>query len=465
MGDFDGLTLKNLLENANIGVVIHKWDTSVIYANPAALRFMRLTHEQFINRDAYDPQWRFIDEANRPLINDQYPVSQVKRFRSPIHNLVLGVIDSTRDKPSWFMVNAYPELAEKDENSFIVVTFNDITANKDIFSFQSIVDNAQDIIIVTEADELTAPFGPRIIYVNDAFEKLTGYTREEAIGETPRILQGKDTDKDELKRISLGLQNKQNVSANILNYTKTGHPYWLGLNIFPLKNKHGDVTHFAAIERDVTNEIFNAEQLETHNKNLKSLKSNLEDLVRRRTRELHDANKELYRFAYQDVLTKIPNRRFFLEQAEQQISRAKRGGQILLVAMLDIDNFKHINDSYGHEVGDNVLVKLAESFAIFFRKEDIYGRFGGEEFVFCLLLQDNKQSADICERLRKNIAELEFHSSPTKCFSITVSIGASVSAVCAETTLDAELNEADAALYKAKRQGRNQVVSVSKPNP
>ena len=225
------------------------------------------------------------------------------------------------------------------------------------------------------------------------------------------------------------------------------------------------MTHFAAIERDVTNEIFNAEQLETHNKNLKSLKSNLEDLVRRRTRELHDANKELYRFAYQDVLTKIPNRRFFLEQAEQQISRAKRGGQILLVAMLDIDNFKHINDSYGHEVGDNVLVKLAESFAIFFRKEDIYGRFGGEEFVFCLLLQDNKQSADICERLRKNIAELEFHSSPTKCFSITVSIGASVSAVCAETTLDAELNEADAALYKAKRQGRNQVVSVSKPNP
>ncbi|WP_158970986.1 diguanylate cyclase [Paraglaciecola sp. L3A3] len=457
MGNFNKLTLKNLLENANIGVVIHKWDTTVVYANPTALQLLRLTYEQIIGRDAYDPQWRFLDEANRPLINEQFPVSQVKRFKNPIHNVVLGVIDGKQEKPSWLMVNAYPELAEDDKNNFIVVTFNDITDKKSSFSFQSIADNAEDIIIVTEADDITTPLGPRIIYVNDAFEKLTGFSREEAIGETPRILQGKETDKDELKRISLALQNRQSISSTLRNYTKTGHPYWLSLNIFPLKNKYGEVTHFAAIERDVTNEIYSAQQLETHNQNLKELKSNLEELVRVRTQELHDANKQLYRFAYQDVLTKLPNRRSFLEQAEQQISRAVRAQQTILTGLLDIDNFKQINDTYGHETGDKVLIKVAECFSVFFRQEDCYSRYGGEEFTFCILLQDNKQAMDICQRLRTSIADLVFDVAPEASFQITVSIGASVSKANANSNLEFELNVADRALYKAKNTGRNRV--------
>ena len=428
-----------------------------MYANPTALRLLRLSYEQMIGKDAFDPQWRFIDEASHTLLNEQFPVSQVKRFKNPIYNMVLGVIDSSQDKPSWFMVNAYPEIAETDKNSFIVVTFNDITDKKSLFSFQSIVDNAQDIIIVTEADDLLKPLGPRIVYVNNAFEKLTGYSREEVIGETPRILQGKETDQEELDRIRVALQNKQNVSAKLRNYTKTGHPYWLSLNIFPLRNKYNEVTHFAAIERDVTSEIYSAEQLETHNKNLKELKSNLEKIVRIRTQELHDVNKKLHRFAYYDVLTKIPNRRCFLEQAKQQISRAKRDHQVLLVGLLDIDNFKKINDSYGHDIGDKVLVKLAHAFSVFFRQEDTYGRYGGEEFAFCILLQDNTQSLDICERLRKSIAELRFDVDPATSFALTVSIGTSVTLANAETSLEVELIAADKALYRAKQKGRNRV--------
>ncbi len=455
MESFNGVTLKTLLENANIGVVIHKWDTTVVYANPTALRLLRLNYQQIIGKDAFDPQWRFIDEAKHPILNEQFPVMQVKRFNSPVSNLVLGVIDSSQDKPSWFMINAYPEIAEDEDNSFIVVTFNDITENKLSFSYDSIVDHAQDIIIVTEADDLNQPLGPRIVYVNHAFEKLTGYKKEDVIGETPRILQGKHTNRKELDRIKAALEKKESVSSTILNYSKTGHPYWLSLNIFPLKNKYGEVTHFAAIERDVTTEKYNSEQLESSNKKLGELKSNLEAIVRQKTQELHDAYKLLHRHAYYDVTTEIPNRRYFMEHANKLISRAKRNNNILVVGIMDIDFFKDINDSYGHDAGDKLLYEIANSFSVFFRQEDVFARYGGEEFTFCILIQDKAKANDICERLRKQIAEVKINLESQEQIGVTVSLGVSVSTPCKDTNLEDELKLADSALYEAKNKGRN----------
>jgi PAS domain S-box-containing protein len=103
------------------------------------------------------------------------------------------------------------------------------------------------------------------------------------IGDTPRILQGKATDLEELKKIKKALINKETVNTTILNYSKTGHPYWLNMSIFPLKNKYGDVTHFAALERDVTSEKYYAEQLESKNKTLKEIKENLEQIIHQKT--------------------------------------------------------------------------------------------------------------------------------------------------------------------------------------
>lgn len=457
MGNFESPILKNLLENANIAVVIHRWDTSVVYANPTALRLLRLTHEQMLGKDALDPVWRFIDEDKHPLSSDQFPVTQVKRFKGPVNNMIMGVIDSAQVKPSWFMVNAYPEIASKEKDSFIVITFSDITEQKGLFSFKAIADNSAEIVIVTEADDLAAPLGPRIVYVNEAFVKLTGYSREEAIGETPRILQGKETDPAELKRISTALKNRSSVSAKVRNYTKTGHPYWLDINIFPLTNRYNEVTHFAAIQRDITQEIYSAEQLESNNKKLKELKVDLERLIRERTIELHDANKKLFQYAYYDVLTQIPNRRCFLDQAEKLLSRAKRGSMFFLVGIVDVDYFKNINDTFGHDMGDKVLIKVAECFSLFFRQEDVFGRYGGEEFGFCILLEDDSQAVGICERLRVSISALCFTSETHENFTITASIGVCVSEATPSLSVDTQLKKADIALYKAKGDGRNKV--------
>jgi PAS domain-containing protein len=119
--DLSGISLKSLLQNAHIGVVIHRWDTSIVYANPTAIKLLRLTYDQIIGKDAKDPKWQFIDESGRSLQIEEYPVCKVKRFKSPLSNEVLGLDDSSSQNITWFNVNAYHEMDQGE--GFIVVTF------------------------------------------------------------------------------------------------------------------------------------------------------------------------------------------------------------------------------------------------------------------------------------------------------------------------------------------------------
>lgn len=290
------------------------------------------------------------------------------------------------------------------------------------FSFQAIVEAAQDVVVVTKADSVDFP-GPEIVYVNKAFTQLTGYSFEEAVGKTPRILQSERTDPAAKAEIRKALTYKKPVRITINNRSKYGQDYWLDLSILPLKNSAGEVTHFVAIERDVTNQ--------------KELEIELSFLSNR------------------DPLTGLFNRRALEEFGDKEFARYLRKREVFCVLMLDIDHFKEINDRFGHSAGDDVLTKVSQLCLSHFRMQDVIARVGGEEFCIILPTTEILDALKIANRLCRLIAETTF------CFAdaqaeITASIGgAEIDEY--DISLSKVIERADQALYRAKKTGRNKV--------
>ena len=138
----------------------------------------------------------------------------------------------------------------------IVLNLRDITererADERLRLLESVVVNANDAIVITEAESLTAPNHPKIVYVNKAFSDITGYSAAEVIGKTPRILQGDKTDRRVLEQIKQSLSRWLPIETEIINYAKDGREYWVELNIIPIADRKGNYTHFMAVERDIS---------------------------------------------------------------------------------------------------------------------------------------------------------------------------------------------------------------------
>lgn len=184
---------------------------------------------------------------------------------------------------------------------------------------------------------------------------------------------------------------------------------------------------------------------------LRDYQHHLEDKVAERTRDLEQA-------ASLDPLTKIYNRRKFSQMLAYEIQRSKRYHQPLALLMCDLDYFKEINDAYGHQRGDEVLVEVADVFKTCLRKTDIYARWGGEEFIVLLLQTDLAEAKLVADNLRQQIAEIYIEKDMT----LTASFGLTSLQEHEEheehEELEAFLKRADDALYQAKRSGRNKVV-------
>jgi len=161
-------------------------------------------------------------------------------------------------------------------------------------------------------------------------------------------------------------------------------------------------------------------------------------------------------YANRDYLTGLYNRRYFFQTMQEYVEDVKENGEKFAVAMIDIDHFKNVNDTYGHDIGDKVIVILADILRSSTNPSDVVSRFGGEEF--CIVLKNiNRFSAlDILERIREAVASYNVEYEREKFLSFTISIGAVVHHD--DNDLEESLNEADMCLYKAKNNGRNQVV-------
>jgi diguanylate cyclase (GGDEF)-like protein len=181
----------------------------------------------------------------------------------------------------------------------------------------------------------------------------------------------------------------------------------------------------------------------------------------KRELKLQELQQKLELLASTDPLTNLYNRRYFQETATNLFALAKRETKEISFIMVDIDKFKNINDTYGHDVGDTVLQTLAKKLLLHHRKSDIVCRYGGEEFFIMLPNTSLKSAVTLAQIMRKDVADLKFNIADTT-LRFTISLGVSQTDIAQEIDIEKALKRADEALYDAKESGRNRVCSRDK---
>lgn len=278
-----------------------------------------------------------------------------------------------------------------------------------------------------------------LIFVNPAFERMTGYSFEEVTNINCRYLQKDDRKQPELEVVSSSVKNGEYCLVTLRNYRKDGTMFWNELSISPIHDENGVVTNFLGIQKDVTPRMLILQQLRDEHQSLEEMKAHFEQL------------------SIKDGLTGIYNRRFFDMQFEVQCRIACRNSDSLTLAMIDVDNFKLFNDVYGHQAGDEVLKRVADSLnKSFQRGSDFAARYGGEEFVVLFSGMTSEQSARHVETLCQLVRDLRIPQCASKTGYLTISVGFSVHIFSPLHPCNELLARADKALYIAKERGRNQ---------
>lgn len=311
---------------------------------------------------------------------------------------------------------------------------------------ESVVVNANDSVLITQAEPIDSP-GPIIQYVNPAFTRTTGYSLEDVLGKSPRILQGPLSGRIGPDRIRAALKAWKPVEVELLNYRKDGSVFWVELSISPVCDEKGWYTHWISVQRDVTERKKNEETLAMMRVTTLQNEALVEEI---RERKLIEA--ELSHVAFHDSLTDLHNRSYFMEALRCTLSRAQsHHGYKAAVLYVDLDGFKAVNDAFGHRVGDLLLVEIAQRLKACARVQDTVARLGGDEFT--LIIDDLKSmddALDIGQRLRDSIHEPVLLLGAV--LTVTASIGiAEVTRVYEES--ENVLRDADLAMYRAKRQG------------
>lgn len=306
-------------------------------------------------------------------------------------------------------------------------------SNEELQVLQAGLDKLHDMVVITEVMPLSTPTH-RIVYVNQAFENHTGYSRREVIGRSPGLLHGQGSQPTELNRIRTALRDSQPVHAELINYKKDGTLFWTELDIAPIKDTQDVATHWVSVARDIT------------------LRKSTED--------------EIEHLAFYDPLTQLPNRQMLMDRLDRALTQSKaRSGRepakiFGALMFIDLDNFKALNDTLGHATGDLLLRKVATRLISCVRPSDTVARLGGDEFVVMLenlpndILEASDYSRDVAQKILLALGEpydlagLEHES--------TGSIGVTMFSKRKQNLGDL-LKQADLAMYHAKASGRNAV--------
>jgi len=334
-----------------------------------------------------------------------------------IANKELNFQNNEKEKRAAELVIANKELSfQNDEKEKRAAEL--VIANKEL-SIAATVFESQEGMMVTDANNV-------ILRVNNAFTNITGYSAEDAVGQIPlRLIAGMQS-----KKFYAAMWDSINSTGvwkgEIMDRRKNGEIYPEYLHITAVKNAKGMVTNYVETLTDIT-----------------SSKA---------------ASDEIERLAFYDSLTQLPNRRLFLDRLNQALAISAHSGHRGALLLLDLDHFKNLNDTRGHDIGDLLLQQVSERLTACLRKGDTVARFGGDEFVVLLenlskhALEAAAQTKNIATKISRSLNQpyqlkaLDYHNTP--------SIGATLF-IGHELLAEELLKQADIAMYQSKAEGRN----------
>jgi len=321
-------------------------------------------------------------------------------------------------KPVCVTMASSPIPNSQDEYDGVIIGVMDITSQRtqelQLKMLSSAVEQSGTMVMITNQDA-------DIEYVNPKFCEVTEYNKDEVIGQNAEILRSSDMDSETLADLWAKITAGIDWHGELHTKKKSGELFWSLMSISAIEDEHGQITHFVTVIEDVS--------------------------------QLKEARMQMEQLAYIDSLTGLANRLLFRDRLEQVLKAVQRNKTHAALLYLDLDQFKRVNDSLGHDVGDALLMKVAERLRQCVRHQDTVARMGGDEFVMLLTDVDNMSGASSVAR-----KVLSVMAKPMKLLKheliITPSIGITL-APHDSLNADILLKNADLAMYRAKASGRN----------
>lgn len=314
----------------------------------------------------------------------------------------------------WIKEQGYVVRDDSGAPSRLLGTVSESHAPKDDRLLRSLFDNALEGMLITDRKT-------RIVMANAAFSELSGYSQAELIGHTPRMFRSGRHDRRFYEALWQSLNDTGRWAGEIWNRRRDGTLVYLWQTIVAVRDQSGEVAHYLSICADIG--------------------------------PLRGRQEQLERLAFHDPLTELPNRLLFHDRLDHAIQRSRRDGRLVGVLFIDLDHFKRVNDTFGHQAGDRLLQEVADRLRGALRDRDTIARVGGDEFV--VVLEDMNRPEDAEEIAGKII---DHFNDPLPLgderLLVSLSIGIGIYPIDADNA-DRLIERADRALYRTKAGGRN----------
>ena len=407
--DKEHTQLNDIIEHSPSMITLKDLSGRFITANNKFYQTMKLNQNKVIGKTVVEVFQPFCLKGDMDW--EQFTLAPNKTTEQEIvFNLPSGEIT--------FLTSRFPLTNAQGDVYGIGCILTDITHRKTMENrlqlAQEIIDHTNEAIVVTDENHI-------IIDINSAYTKITGYSREELIGNNPGMNKSGWHDGTFYLEMWVHIQDHGYWDGEIWDRRKNGeiYPKWLTINA--IKDKEGNVTHYVGLFKDIS--------------------------------ENKKTEKKLEHLAYYDPLTQLPNRVLFKDRLIHEISNAKRENTLLAILLIDLDRFKFVNDTLGHDAGDELLELVAKQLSSAVRDSDTVARLGGDEFIVILPELDSFEgAASVAQNL------IDALQKPYNLKGNSVNIGASIGiSTFPNDGQSAEMlvKQADLALYKAKSDGRN----------